>query len=81
MIRSTQRSGYYTISDNIQTLEKTERAIKNGQSRATGNTGYTRHRTKTTNTKRKENKKTKTIKQHRKLKKDEQHGDGDIVKF
>jgi hypothetical protein len=29
------------------TLEKTERAIKNGQSRETVNVGYTRHRTKT----------------------------------
>ena len=28
------------------TLENTEGAIKNGQSRDTGNTGYTRHRTK-----------------------------------
>jgi hypothetical protein len=27
------------------TLEKTEGAIKNGQSRDTGNTGHTRHRT------------------------------------
>ena len=27
-------------------LENTEMAIKNGQSRETGNTGYTRHRTK-----------------------------------
>ena len=28
-------------------LEKTEREIKNGQSRDTGNIGYTRHMTKT----------------------------------
>ena len=28
-------------------LEKTEVTIKNGQSRVTGNIGYTRHRTKT----------------------------------
>jgi hypothetical protein len=28
-------------------LEKTEGAIKNGQSRETGNIGHTRHRTKT----------------------------------
>jgi hypothetical protein len=27
-------------------LEKTEMAIKNGQSKETGNMGYTRHRTK-----------------------------------
>ena len=31
-----------------KTLEKTEWAIKIGQSRETGNTGYTRHKTKTT---------------------------------
>ena len=31
------------------TLEKTERAIRNGQSRDTVNVGYTRHRTKTNN--------------------------------
>jgi hypothetical protein len=30
-----------------QALEKTEEAIKNGQSRETGNIGYTRHMTKT----------------------------------
>jgi hypothetical protein len=29
-----------------KTLENTEGAIKNGQSRDTGNAGYTRHRTK-----------------------------------
>ena len=29
-----------------KTLEKTEGVIKNGQSRETGNIGYTRHRTK-----------------------------------
>ena len=28
-------------------LEKTEGAIKNGQSRETGNIGFTRHKTKT----------------------------------
>jgi hypothetical protein len=39
-------------------LEKTEGAIKNGQSRDNGNIGYARHRTKT--------RKAKT--QHRKLK-------------
>jgi len=32
-------------------LEKTEEQIKNGQSRDTGNIGYTRHRTKTNKTK------------------------------
>ena len=32
-------------------LEKIEVAIKNGQSRDTGNIGYTRHRTKTNKTK------------------------------
>ena len=32
-------------------LEKTEGVINNGQSRDTGNTGYTRHRTKTNKTK------------------------------
>ena len=32
-------------------LEKTEGAIKNRQSRETGNIGYTRHRTKTNKTK------------------------------
>jgi hypothetical protein len=31
-------------------LEKTEGAIENGQSRDTGNIGYTRHRTKTNKT-------------------------------
>jgi hypothetical protein len=45
-------------SQRIKTLEKTEEAIKNGQSRDTGNIRYTRHRTKSTET----NKKT----QHRK---------------
>jgi hypothetical protein len=33
------------------TLEKTERAIKNKQSRNTTNIGHTRHRTKTNKTK------------------------------
>jgi len=32
-------------------LEKPEEAIKNGQSRDTGNIGYTRHRTKANKTK------------------------------
>ena len=32
--------------DTGQRLEKTEMAIKNGQSKETGNIGYTRHRTK-----------------------------------
>ena len=32
-------------------LEKTEGAIKNGQSRETGNIGYTRHRSKSNKTK------------------------------
>jgi hypothetical protein len=32
-------------------LEKTEGAIKNGQSRETGNIGYIRHKTKTNKTK------------------------------
>jgi len=32
-------------------LEKTEVAIKNWQSRETGNIGYTRHKTKTNKTK------------------------------
>jgi hypothetical protein len=31
--------------------EKTDGAMKNGQSRDTGNIGYTRHRTKTNKTK------------------------------
>jgi hypothetical protein len=32
-------------------VEETEGAIKNGQSRDTGNIGYTKHRTKTNKTK------------------------------
>jgi len=32
-------------------LEKTEGAIKNGQSRGTGNIGYTKHKMKTNKTK------------------------------
>jgi hypothetical protein len=32
--------------DTEQRLEKTQGQIKNGQSRETGNIGYTRHRTK-----------------------------------
>ena len=42
-------------------LEKTEGAIKNGQSRDTGNSGYTRHKSKTNK------KKHKNTTQHRKL--------------
>jgi hypothetical protein len=38
------------IQDTGQRLEKTKGAIKNGQSRETGNIGYTRHRTKTNKT-------------------------------
>ena len=38
--------------DTGQRLEKTEMAIKNGQSKETGNTGYTRHRTKVRETRR-----------------------------
>jgi hypothetical protein len=34
----------------MDNLEKTEGAIKNGQSRDTGNIRYTRHRTKTNKT-------------------------------
>jgi hypothetical protein len=37
----------YIYLNAILTLEKTEWAIKNGQSRDSGNIGYTRHRTKT----------------------------------
>ena len=37
--------------DTGQRLEKTERAIKNGQFRETGNIGYTRHKMKTNKTK------------------------------
>jgi hypothetical protein len=48
---------YWLIDE--YTLEKTERTIKNWQSRDTGNIGYTRHRTKT---------KHKNTTQHRKLK-------------
>ena len=40
--------------------EKTEVAVKNGQSRETGNIGHIRHKTKTN--------KTKNTTQHRKLK-------------
>ena len=39
------------IQDTGQRLEKTKVAIKNGQSRETGNTGYTRHMTKPNKTK------------------------------
>ena len=38
--------------DTGQRLEKTQRQIKNGQSRDTGNIGYTRHRTKVRENKR-----------------------------
>ena len=48
------------------TQEKTEGAIKNGQSRDTGNIGYTCHNEKTN--------RTKNTTQHRKLKKNEQPG-------
>jgi hypothetical protein len=41
----------YQTFDAKSTLEKTERAIQNGKSIETGNTGYTRHRTKTSKTK------------------------------
>jgi len=40
---STKKS----LGSKNRTLEKTERAIKNGQPRKTGNIWYTRHRTKT----------------------------------
>ena len=36
---------YYQRCFYIQTLENTEGVIKNGESRETGNIGYTRHRT------------------------------------
>ena len=36
--------------DTGQRLEKTKGTIKNGQSRDTGNNGYTRHRTKISKT-------------------------------
>ena len=38
--------------DTGKRLEKTEMAIKNGQSKETGNIGYTRHRTKVRETRR-----------------------------
>jgi len=41
-------------------LEKTEREIKNGQSRDTGNIGYTRHMTKTNKSHTHTSQKTKT---------------------
>jgi len=44
---STKKS----LGSKNRTLEKTERAIKNGQARETGNIWYTRHRTKTNKTK------------------------------
>jgi hypothetical protein len=40
------------LQDTGQRLEKTEWAIKNGQSKESGNTGYTRHRTKVRETRR-----------------------------
>jgi len=39
-----------TIKGAHETFEKTEGAIKNGQSRDTGNIRHTRHMTKTNNT-------------------------------
>jgi hypothetical protein len=55
----------------IQTLKKTESAIKNGLARDSGKIGHTNHKTKTykTNTQRKQTKQNKQNKaQHRKLK-------------
>jgi len=46
------------ISNDKKTLEKTEVAINNGQSRDSGNNGHTRHRTR---------RHTKQKTQHRKL--------------
>ena len=40
----------------IQTLEKTEGAVKNGQSRDIGNSRHTRHRTKTNKTNKRQRK-------------------------
>jgi hypothetical protein len=45
-VHKTQDEG----KQNIETLEKTEGAIKNGQFRETDNIGYIRHRTKTNKT-------------------------------
>jgi len=45
--------------ETLETLEKTEGAIKNEQSRDTGNIGHTRHRTKANKTKKNTNKKAK----------------------
>ena len=44
----TQDTGWRQT--NKETLEKTEGAIKNGQSRETDSIGHTRHRTKKKNT-------------------------------
>jgi hypothetical protein len=38
--------GFLSLCCTGQRLEKPEGAIKNGQSKETGNIGYTRHRTK-----------------------------------
>jgi hypothetical protein len=45
--RENQRGNQEWKTQRQKTLEKTEGAIKNEQSRVTGNIGYTRHRTKT----------------------------------
>ena len=47
-------SGIERASQRVKTLEKTEEAIKNEESRDIGNIGYTRHRTKINKTKKKE---------------------------
>jgi len=47
-------------SHRVKTLEKTEEAIKNGESRDIGNIEYTRHRTKINKTKKKERNKITT---------------------
>ena len=44
-------NGQSRETGNKKTLEKTEGAIMNGQSRETGNIRYTRHKTKTNQTK------------------------------
>ena len=62
-VHNTQDKG----KQNKQTLEKTEGAIKNGQSRETGNIGYTLHRTKANKTQKQKTKTTENEKdkQHR----------------
>jgi hypothetical protein len=45
----------FCVHFNTYTLEKTERAVKNGQSRETGNIEYTRHRQKQKHTTQKTN--------------------------